>query len=67
MAEEKNVQDDRIEVQAVDRSDTDSTRDVEQVEEDPKSPMRSRKALIAWMILCYSAGKGAAGAEQPPG
>jgi hypothetical protein len=67
MAEEKNVQDDRIEVQAVDRSDTDSTKDVEQVEEDPKSPMRSRKALIAWMILCYSASKGAAGAEQPPG
>jgi hypothetical protein len=59
MADIKREQDDGIAVQAVDRSDTESAKDVEQAEEETKSPMRSRKALIAWLILCYSVGNSA--------
>lgn len=54
MADIDKKQDDTIAVQAVEKSDTGSAKDVEKAEEEPKSPLGSRKALIAWMILCYS-------------
>jgi hypothetical protein len=53
MADIKKEEVDHIAVQAVDKSETESIKDVENANE-PKSPLQTKKALIAWLILCYS-------------
>jgi hypothetical protein len=57
MADINKDESERIAVQTLDKSETDSGRDVENVGElagPPKSVLDTKKAVLAWCILCYS-------------
>ncbi|KAF2475882.1 uncharacterized protein BDR25DRAFT_253497 [Lindgomyces ingoldianus] len=51
------LKDEKIDAIAVERnSDEEFGNTPQDAPDEPKSPLRTKKALIAWMILCYSTG-----------
>jgi hypothetical protein len=64
MANEKELTKDSIDaidiIRADSKSDDVSGANVEKAQEEKKKPMATKRALIAWLVLCFSVGTHAA-------